>query len=330
LKNSKVKQLTLNQLIISIDRLTRFKNPQVKYTRVFGDILTNNLISPKFKKSDLEKMDTKTLKTWAEYIINSSLETFGKFPDDDFSINKKLMEYEKSVFNVSKNTEQLLDNKINYKGFVELLDDDCVKNLQWLKSLAAPFDIKSERQKKSFRFPVERVIIAEGVTEETLLPEFSKHLGYDFDKEGVYILSAGGKSQVVKLYYQLVETLKLPIFVLLDKDAKENVEEIKLKLRPIDTIHLVKCGEFEDLLPLHLIKKTLDYELNNISIIEEELFNNATPRAKVLEEIFKTRGRHEFKKAEFAKSVKAQICSKSDISEEIVEIIEEIKNCQKV
>jgi hypothetical protein len=329
LKNSKVKQLTLNQLIISIDRLTRFKNPQVKYVRVFADILTNNLIFPKFKKSDLEKMDNETLKTWAQYVINSSLEALGKFSDGDFSINKKLVEYEKSVFKVSKNTEQLLDNEINYKGFVELLDDDCVKNLQWLKSLATSYDIKSERQKKSFRFPVERVIIAEGVTEETLLPEFSKHLDYDFDKEGVYILSAGGKSQVVKLYYQLVETLNLPIFVLLDKDAKENVEEIKLKLRPIDTIHLVKCGEFEDLLPLNLIKKTLDYELNNISIIEEEMFNNETPRAKVLEEIFKTRGRNEFKKAEFAKSVKAQIRSKSDISEEIVEIITEIKSYHK-
>jgi hypothetical protein len=328
LKNSKVKQLTLEQLIISIDRLTRFKNPQVKYARVFGDILTNNLIYPKFKKSDLEKMDNKTLITWVEYIINSSLETLGKLSDGDFSINKKLMEYEKSVYKVSKSTEQLLDNKINYKGFVELIGDDCVKNLKWLKALATSADVKFERQSKSFRFPIERVIIAEGVTEETLLPEFSKHLGYDFDKEGVYILSAGGKSQVVKLYYQLVEILKLPIFVLLDKDAKENVEEIKLKLRPIDTIHLVKCGEFEDLLPLNLIKKTLDYELNNISMIEEEMFNNAIPRAKVLEEIFKTRGRHEFKKAEFAKSVKSNICSKEDISEEIIEIINEIKSCK--
>jgi hypothetical protein len=328
LKNSKVKHLTLNQLIISIDRLTRFKNPQVKYARVFFDILTNNLISPKFKKSDLEKMDNETLTSWAEYIINSSLEKFGKFSDNDFSINKKIMDYEKSVFKVSATTKQFLDNKINYKGFVELLDDDCAKNLQWLKSLRTFSDIKSERQLKSFRFPIERVIIAEGVTEETLLPEFSKHLDYDFDKEGVYILSAGGKSQVVKLYYQLAETLNLPIFVLLDKDAKENVEEIKLKLRPIDTIHLVKCGEFEDLLPLNLIKKTLDYELNNISIIEEEMFNNDTPRAKILEEIFKTRGRHEFKKAEFAKSVKFNICTENDISDEIVEIINEIKSCK--
>ncbi len=50
LKNSKVKPLTKEQIIISIDRLTRFKNTEVKYFRVFSDILINNLISPKFKK----------------------------------------------------------------------------------------------------------------------------------------------------------------------------------------------------------------------------------------------------------------------------------------
>ena len=72
-------------------------------------------------------------------------------------------------------------------------------------------------------------------------------------------MSAGGKNQVVKLYYRLVDSLNLPIFVLLDKDAKENLEEIKPKLRSIDKIHLLACGEFEDLLPLELVHRTLDY-----------------------------------------------------------------------
>lgn len=54
-------------------------------------------------------------------------------------------------------------------------------------------DIKQERFKNSLRFPVEKVVIAEGATEETLLPEFAKRCGYDFDKEGIYVLSAGGK-----------------------------------------------------------------------------------------------------------------------------------------
>ena len=46
--------------------------------------------------------------------------------------------------------------------------------------------------------------------------------------------------------------------------------------------------------------------------------------AKVLEELFKTKGLHEFKKAEFSKLVREMISQDSDISPEIVDIIKEI------
>lgn len=325
MNNVKVKPLTKEQLTISIDRLTRFKNPEVKYLRVFGELITNNLIQPKYKKSDIEKMDSEEVKNLAEFIINYSLENLGLPKDEDYIINQRLYDYEKSVYIISENVENFLKNKINYKAFVTLIDENSPKNLKWLKALGSPMDIKQERFKNSLRFPVEKVVIAEGATEETLLPEFAKRCGYDFDKEGIYVLSAGGKNQVVKLYYRLVDSLKLPIFVLLDKDAKENLEEIKPKLRPIDKIHLLACGEFEDLLPLELVQRTLDYQLNNISMMEKEMLNAPEPRVKILEEVFKTRGMHEFKKVEFAQMVKKNIKTNADISDEICEIINEIK-----
>ncbi len=323
--NSKIKPLTKEQIVISIDRLTRFKNTEVKYLRVFRDILVNNLISPKFKKSDLEKMNYNELRNWAEYIINYSLYALGKNLNEDYIINQRLYEYENSVYENEENVQSLLKNKINYKACLEFIDENSPKNLRWLKSLGSVKDIRLERYNKSLRFPIEKVVIAEGATEETLLPEFAKRCGFDFDKEGIYVLSAGGKNQVVKLYYQLIESLRLPIFVLLDKDAKENLEEIKPRLRECDSIHLLQCGEFEDLLPLDLIKRTLNYELNNISIIENEMFNTEAPRVKILEEVFKTRGMHEFKKVEFAQMVKRNIVSETDISPEIRDIIEEIR-----
>ena len=325
MNNVKVKPLTKEQLTISIDRLTRFKNPEVKYLRVFGELITNNLIQPKYKKSDIEKMDSEEVKKLAELIINYSLENLGLPKDEDYIINQRLYDYEKSVYIISENIEKFLKNKINYKAFVTLIDENSPKNLKWLKALGSPMDIKQERFKNSLRFPVEKVVIAEGATEETLLPEFAKRCGYDFDKEGIYVLSAGGKNQVVKLYYRLVDSLNLPIFVLLDKDAKENLEEIKPKLRPIDKIHLLACGEFEDLLPLELVQRTLDYQLNNISMMEKEMLNAPEPRVKILEEVFKTRGMHEFKKVEFAQMVKKNIKTNADISDEICEIINEIK-----
>jgi hypothetical protein len=325
LKNSKVKPLTKSQIIISIDRLTRFKNTETKYLRVFKDILTQNLIEPKFKKTDLEKMDYSELRNWAEFVINYSLEMAGLTLENDYLINQRLLNYENSVFENNKNVQELLNNKINYKACLSYIDEKSPKNLLWLKNLEISSDIRKSRFDNSLRFPVEKVVIAEGATEETLLPEFAKRYGYDFDKEGIYILSAGGKNQVVKLYYQLVESLKLPIFVLLDKDAKENLEEIQPKLRDIDKIHLLDCGEFEDLLPIKLVERTLDYELKNISMLEKEKLNEDIPRVKFLEEVFKTRGMHEFKKVEFAQMVKKNIKHEEDISPEVVEIIDEIR-----
>ena len=58
----KIKPLTKEQLTISVDRLTRFKDPEIKYLRVFKDIITNNLIEPKLKKQELDNMDYEELK----------------------------------------------------------------------------------------------------------------------------------------------------------------------------------------------------------------------------------------------------------------------------
>ena len=45
----------------------------------------------------------------------------------------------------------------------------------------------------------------------------------------------------------------------------------------------------------------------------------------MLEELFKEKCLHEFKKAEFAQRIKQQISSEKDISDELYEIINEIK-----
>lgn len=322
---TKVKPLTVEQLIISVDRLTRFKETEIKYLRVFFDIITSNLLVPKIKKSELEKLNYQELTSIAENIINYSLDCLNLKVPNSGMINKRISEYEKSIFYMNKNTEILLDNKINYDAFIHLLSGDIPKNLQWLKHLAYDNDIKKVRNDLSLKYPIEKVIIVEGTTEETLLPTFAAKCGYDFDKNGIYIISAGGKNQVVKLYYHLAEKLKVPIFVLLDKDAEENQEYINTKLRDSDKIHLLSCGEFEDLLPLELVKRTLEYELNNISIIEQEMLIPEEPMVKLLEDIFKTRGMHEFKKVEFAQMVRRNILLETDISAEIREIITEIK-----
>lgn len=312
----KIKPLTENQLIISIDRLTRFKETETKYLRVFKDIIINNLIEPKIKRHELDEMEYEKITELAEKIINSSLIPV----ENTLIINQKLFDYENSIFNLTSNAQKLLKNKINYNAIIQMLPTDIPNNLKWLKSLANP-----SSEKNNFGFPVKKIILCEGITEEILLPEFSRLCNYNFDEHGIHVISAGGKNQVVKYFYNFAECLKIPIFVLLDNDAKNNLEEIKPKLRSIDKIHLLKSGEFEDMLPNSLIKRTLNYATQNISIAPIEGLENSTSKVEFLEEFFKHRGLHEFKKAEFASLVKDNIKDQNDISEEIKEIINEIK-----
>ena len=318
----KFKPLTENQIIISIDRLTRFKPTEEKYLRVFKDILVSNLIEPKFKKQDLEHLDYRTIRDLAVEIFNKSLKEDNT---NDLSLNLKLKAYENSTFVNDKNVDILLDNSLDYISALKLLKDDKPINLVWLNSLRENTDMYRMREEKGLQYPVSLVVIVEGITEEILLPQFSKVLGLDFLAHGIKILPAGGKNQVVKLYYSLSEELRLPIFVLLDKDAVENVNLINRKLRDEDRVHLLNSGEFEDLLPLNLILKTINSHLKNFASISIKDLEKDEPMVKILEEIFKCCGIHEFKKAEFAHLVQNQIKSTADISEEISCIIKSLQ-----
>ncbi|MDR1326944.1 MAG: hypothetical protein LBJ74_00900 [Heliobacteriaceae bacterium] len=291
----KIKPLTKEQLNIIIDRLTRFKETEAKYLRVFKEVIAGNLLEPKFKKSELDAMDYGELRDLAQDVINFGLEGV----NEDFEINKKLACTENAMFNLSENVQKLLDNKINYRALVPGLK------------------IK----------PVSRLVLAEGITEEILLPEFARICGYEFGENNVHIISAGGKNQVVKYFYQYADSLKIPMFVLFDSDAAQNLEEIRPKLRGFDRVYVLKSGEFEDLLPLPLIKRTLNSLLKNFYNVKDADLRGGLPMAKILEQFFKLHGLSEFKKADFAQAVRDNIQSDKDVFCEIAQIISGIKNC---
>ena len=318
----KYKSLTKSQIIISIDRLTRFKPTEEKYLRVFRDIVMSNLIEPKLKKSEIERLDYSELRNIAEEIFNSSFDKCS----EDLTINYILKDYENKVFNNNENVQKLLDNRLNYKTAIDMIEDSkSVLNLQWLKKLSQSSDLKQLRKEFLLQYPIEKVIIAEGITEEILLPAFAEFCGYSFNKHGVKIIAAGGKNQVVKLYYKLREELRIPIFILLDKDAESNEELINTRLRIQDKVYLLDSGEFEDLLPKELIVKTINNEFKNFVTIEKNDLEEDLPMVKILEEFFKEKCLHEFKKSEFAARVKQQISSERDISDEVRKIIKEIE-----
>ena len=328
----KFKALTKEQVLISLDRLTRFKPTKEKYLRVFFDIILGNIVEPKYKKTELENLDMQEIANLAVEVLNNSLNELVPNMNVEavFSINKKLIEYENSVFNLEDETKELVNNQLYYKSALKYIDSTSPINLQWLKSLEQASDLVANRELHYLKYPIEKIILVEGLTEEILLPAFSKFLGYDFYQKGIQVIGAGGKNQVVKMYYMLIEEVKLPIFLLLDRDAEENIKQIQPRLRDIDKIHLVACGEFEDMLPKSLIIKAINNHLENFSSISDADLDDSLPEVKNLEYIFKTKGLHEFKKADFAKMIRNNISEASDISPEIAEIIEEISNKNKM
>ena len=77
----KYKKLTREQILISLDRLTRFKQTREKYLRVFFDIISNNLLEPKYKRSDLENLKAEeiTIQRFFENNLNVSETSRGLF-----------------------------------------------------------------------------------------------------------------------------------------------------------------------------------------------------------------------------------------------------------
>lgn len=324
----KIKPMEYERLLISFDRLTRFKNTTDKYLRVFKDVLINNLISPKYKKHELDEMDYQELADIAGMVINESLKKIlQQEMETKYIANKRLADYEESIFPNNGETRTLLNNKINYDAFLSILrEENLPLNLKWLKMLADPVYSENKSHLNGYRFPIKKLVICEGITEEILLPVFADIVGYNFDKNGVHIISAGGKNQVVKLFYTFAQTLNLPVFVLLDSDAGENFNEISYRLREFDKIYMISHGEFEDILPVKLIEKALKYSIANISESPTEEFDDSGSMVDYLENFYKNRGAHEFKKAEFAQIVKKNISGIEDVSEEFKDIILSIKN----
>lgn len=181
------------------------------------------------------------------------------------------------------------------------------------------------REDNLFGFPISGVVIAEGITEEKLLPLFAKIQGFDFQKVGVKLLSAGGKNQVARMYNELKDILNVPIFVLLDEDAKSIFDVIDKILKPKDGMFLIPEGEFEDILPKTLVFKALNkhFKLSNTVSLEEITSNNSM--CSLLNDLWKEKGFGSFNKSLFAEIIAENIEAKEDLSPTLVEIIEKIK-----
>ncbi len=309
-----------NYIKISLDRLTRFKPVIERYERVVDDILHKFLIS---------SADDKISNLALEEKINLSSEIFNSALNKktDLSLNEIIKKDEEKIFYLTETEKKYLNSKIDFEAALDLFEtDELPLNLQRLK-LQKNLSSDETRKKYSTLYPVKKAVLTEGITEETLLIEFAKILGVDFKKEGIFVLGAGGKNQVARKYYKMIEEIKIPVFILLDNDADEICELIKPKLRKIDSLYKIKSGEFEDILPKNLIKNALNFHFSQNLLSNGDDFEESNHTVENLNNCYKNNGWGEFKKADFAKIVREYILSAKNppVSDELIKITEEIK-----
>ncbi len=331
----KYKLLTKDELIINLDRLSRFKLPDYTFNRVFTDIIIKCLISPKYSKDEINELDSKYFSHIVEKIWNDSVrKIYNKKSSDNIALDALRLIVNKSFKNQQERTKTLLKANLELGNILENLEYKNIPfNLQFLKDIHTEIKNKNDlnieklkeiRNKKGTFYPIEKLVIVEGITEEILLPEFAKRLNKDFGKHGIYIYGAGGKSKSPSLYMELKDKLNIPVILLFDSDAKEISESLKKILNKKDKCIIIENGEFEDILSLNLIKRTLNNEYKPATQLLISELKTETKMCENIEYFFRTRHLGEFKKSKFAKLISENIKYKTDITEEINKILSKI------
>ncbi|MDD3594443.1 MAG: ATP-dependent endonuclease [Candidatus Gastranaerophilales bacterium] len=346
LEYAKIKPLEMEDFIHYIDWLTRFKNPFFNINRVCDKIISKNLIAPAVsakKTSELGLLDKFKI---ANYIWNTSCERLGIKRPKNSALKDFLIFEESKTFNTSLlvqdyNLPGKNFNALRKQLFFEI--DGIINALSHQKNLPTYINrlvyLSKKLQKlsvqevfnnyQSLYTSIKLVLLTEGITEEKLLPEFAQKIGSGFEKSGIKLIAAGGKSPLVKYYTQIRNLMKIPVFILLDADATDILDSLTSVLLKKDTLHIISDGEIEDILSPALIMRTINKNYSQIGQITKKDLQGDMPMCKKLKILYKNKGFGDFQKARFAQILKNNISRQSDISNEIKFILQKITKCVK-
>ena len=320
-------------MLISIDRLTRFKHPDISYPRVFRDIIrkASSHLSDKF----IDELPPDVLRKHVKKVWSASYKQFFEDSEFDDLSHKILTKIPHFSFNINNDyTKELMKTPLYCANLLFNIDDKKLpKNLRIVKytlleaknahDYSDDLILEVSRNKKLL-FPVQKLVIVEGITEDILLPAFADFLGKSLSECGIFIFSAGGKTKIPSLFAQFKDELKIPMIIVFDYDANDLSEALKPHLRQKDKIIVNSKGEFEDLLSLSLIRRTLNSTYyNSVKTTFSEL-RQLNSRCANLEEFYRTRNLGEFKKALFAKLLSENIKYPTDVSEDIRKLIDDL------
>lgn len=154
--------------------------------------------------------------------------------------------------------------------------------------------------------PFKMLVIVEGETEKHLLPLFAQTRGLDLNAMGIALHPAGGKNHVLSLYRNYLLWLRIPMFIVLDSDARAVADELREMLRPGDYIFEIEEGEFEDLYDLKLTLATINRHYQPYPEVTPERFadlaaqNRANGRVQSLRAVWQAYHLGSFDKVKFA------------------------------
>jgi len=334
-KDIKYKLLTLDELIISLDRLSRFKPPEESYNRVFSEILVKCLVYPQFSLNEIKNLDGDTISKLVSIIWNSSVKKLFDNFENNFNTQFALKSLSIIPFkNIDTRTKKMLNTKLVLSPILEKINYETAPlNLKFLIRINKDFDnskklnqleLLNYSNRNNLRYPITKLIIVEGITEEILLPVFASKLNYNFDSNGIFILGAGGKSKSPTLYMKLKDSLTIPVILLFDKDAFEICNMLNENILKKDKIILLEKGEFEDIISINLIKRTLNNEYNLVSPAKKNDLIIFDKMADNLDNFYRTRKIGEFKKAKFSKLLTQNIKYNTDITIDIKNLVTEL------
>ena len=342
LNNYKIKYIKEDEFLSYIDWLTRFKNPFNNFLRVAQKIITKNSVEPKFNTKKYEELDFKNKVVLARFIWEKSLENL--LNTSDFSEHKLkdfLIYEEEQTFDTGYLLKFLnFSNKQDYKKIRNEIFLHLDKLVEYFEKLPQkPIFLKRLIEKRNSNLPNEELFenksefastkllfLVEGITEEKILPIFAQKEGFDFEQNGIKLISAGGKTHLLKYYAEIRKLLKIPVFILLDEDGKDIIKDLNAILEKKDSVYLISKGEIEDILPHELIIRAINnYYSMQGSISEADLSKNE-PMAKILYNLYREKGFGEFHKAKFAQILQENINSKEDAKGEIEKILNLIRN----
>jgi len=179
-----------------------------------------------------------------------------------------------------------------------------------------------------------KILLVEGVTEEFLFPRIAEKCGIDLTS--ISIIPTHGKSKGkynLEIWTKVASDTNLPVYMLLDKDAKEELNKlIKKKLIESERCHLLnkkelsECPEcdIEDYYNKDILKEVI-MEIsgeNNPDNSKSELkFDQAKPVGKTIDEYLK---RKDWKIKASRKVIEKM--SSEQIMEDMEEIINFLKN----